>query len=158
MDLDHIINWRRHDARITSSGQPSEAELGEIAALGVRTIINLAPHHNKGSLEDEQASVTAHGITYIHIPVEFENPTDGDFTAFCDAMNEAAVYPLHVHCIYNARVSAFFYKRARSGLGGDIEAAGARMESIWRPGNVWAAFIERHDDVDKPHRYAGDDY
>jgi len=28
------------------------------------------------------------GMTYIHIPVDFQNPTDGDFAQFCSAMEQ----------------------------------------------------------------------
>ena len=63
-----------------------------------------------------------------------------------------------VHCIYNARVSAFFYRYASEGRGGDQAAALALMDSIWRPGGVWADFIGKPADSNLPNRYAGDDY
>jgi hypothetical protein len=39
-DPETIYNWRRLDDRITTSGQPTEAQLADIHALGVRHIIN----------------------------------------------------------------------------------------------------------------------
>ena len=47
-------------------------------------------------------------MTYIHIPVDFEKPTDRDFDQFCSAMEQLKEVPVHVHCIANYRVSAFF--------------------------------------------------
>jgi hypothetical protein len=41
-DPETICNWRRVDDRITTSGQPTELQLADIRALGVRHIINLA--------------------------------------------------------------------------------------------------------------------
>ena len=50
--------------------------------------------------------------------------------------------PVHVHCIANYRVSAFFYRYRRDVQGMDDVAARAEMEQIWRPEGVWAAFIQ----------------
>jgi hypothetical protein len=40
-DPETIYNWRRLDDRITTSGQPTEPQLADIHALGVRHIVNL---------------------------------------------------------------------------------------------------------------------
>ena len=40
-DPEAIYNWRRLDYRITTSGQPTEKQLADIHALGVRHIVNL---------------------------------------------------------------------------------------------------------------------
>ena len=155
---DKILNWRRWDERITLSGQPSEEELDQIARFGVAHVINLGPYDNKGALKDEPGTVLALGMGYTHIPVDFEAPTQVDFDTFCQALGEQPTDPLHVHCIYNARVSAFFYRYAIEGRGGDVDAAFALMDGIWRPGGTWATFIGRPEDADKPNRYLGYDY
>lgn len=157
-DLPHILNWRRITARLTTSGQPSEEQLGDIRNLGVSHIINLGPHHNTGALKDEAGSVAALGMTYIYIPVEFEAPTDQDFEDFKSAVEGLPDAKIHVHCIYNARVSAFFYRYAKAGFDMSEADAFANMEGIWRPGDDWAAFVDRADAVGQPNRYAGDDY
>ena len=157
-DLPEILNWRRVNDKITLSGQPSEEQLGEIRDLGVTHVINLGPHHNKGALDDEPGLVAALGMEYVYIPVEFENPTDDDFALFCDALERLADTQIHVHCIYNARVSAFFYRYSKMGRGLPEADALALMESIWRPGKDWAAFLALPDADDQPNRYAGDDY
>ncbi len=157
-NLAHIINWRQLNDKITLSGQPTEEQLKEIKDLGVTHIINLGPHHNKGALEDEAASVVALGMTYIYIPVEFDNPTDADYEEFCTALENLKDTQIHVHCIYNARVTAFFYRYAKSGKGGSQADAFSMMEGIWRPGNDWAQFIGNKDAVGKPNLYAGYDY
>src|SRR5215211_8006309 len=82
-DPETIYNWRRLDDRITTSGQPTEPQLADIQALGVRHIINLGLHTHEKALPDEAASVSRLGMTYIHIPVDFQNPTDRDFDQFC---------------------------------------------------------------------------
>ncbi|MDA8747259.1 protein tyrosine phosphatase family protein [Litoreibacter sp.] len=156
--MQDVINWRRLDAQVTTSGQPTEAQLAQIKALGVRDVINLGPHSNKGALVDEAGTVAELGMRYVYIPVDFDAPTDTDFAAFCSAMAQVGETSVHVHCIYNARVSAFFYRYAQEGRGGSVDEAFARMDGIWRPGGVWAEFIGKDADIDLPNRYAGDDY
>jgi len=140
-DLHSIYNWHRIDDRITTSGQPSESQLMAIAASGVERVINLALHDSPRALPDEAASVAHLGMTYVHIPVDFKNPTEADFTAFCAALAAAPDVPVHVHCAANYRVSAFFYRYRRDVLGMDQEAARAELEKIWQPDPIWSAFI-----------------
>jgi protein tyrosine phosphatase (PTP) superfamily phosphohydrolase (DUF442 family) len=157
-DLPEVLNWRRLNNLITLSGQPTESQLSQIKELGVTHIINLGPHTNKGALPDEAGTVAKLGMIYVYIPVDFQNPTVADFNAFCEALATAKGQSIHVHCIYNARVSAFFYRYAQSGNGGSVDDAFALMDGIWRPGGVWANFIGNTADVEQPNRYAGDDY
>jgi protein tyrosine phosphatase (PTP) superfamily phosphohydrolase (DUF442 family) len=142
-DSQSIYNWRRLDDRITTSGQPTETQLADIEALGVRHVMNLALHTHEKALPDERGSLGRLGISYIHIPVDFQNPTDQDFEKFCSAMEELKDVPVHVHCIANYRVSAFFYRYRRDVLGWDDAKARAEMEAIWYPEGVWADFISR---------------
>ncbi len=156
--LTDIINYRRINDLITTSGQPSEAQLSVLKADGVTHVVNLGPHWNKGALPDETASLAALNIPYTYIPVDFNAPTDADFEQFCAALDTLKDQKIHVHCIYNARVSAFFYRYATAGKGGDPQVQFDQMDGIWRPGGVWADFIANPADADKPNRYAGDDY
>ena len=72
-DPEAIYIWRRLDYRITTSGQPTEKQLADIHALGVRHIVNLGLHAHEKALPDETASVSRLGMTYIHIPFDFQN-------------------------------------------------------------------------------------
>lgn len=146
-----IPNWLRIDGRLTTSGQPTEEQLVALRDLDVEYVINLALHTHERALKDEAGSVTALGMAYVHIPVEFDNPTEDDFARFCDTMKAAGDAIVHVHCIVNARVSAFLYRYRRDVLGLDERSARAVMERVWRPGGVWAAFIGDHAAVGLPH-------
>ena len=140
-DPDFIFNWRRLDERTTTSGQPTESQLADIAALGVRHIVNLGLHGHPKALPDEAASVAALGMAYIHIPVDFANPTQADFDRFHSVLEELRDVPVHVHCIANYRVSAFFYRYRRDVLGMEESRARADLDALWHPDAVWAAFI-----------------
>lgn len=153
-----VLNWRRLDDRITTSGQPNEAALAAIADLGVAHVVNLALHTHEQALPDEAASVAALGMTYTHIPVAFDDPTDADFARFCAAMAATGDAPVHVHCILNARVTAFVLRWRRDVVGAGVAEAKAMMDSVWRPGGVWAAFVGDKATVDMPHRFSGREY
>lgn len=140
-DPETIYNWHRLDARLTTSGQPTEAQLASLPALGVTHVINLGLHTHEKALPGEAASCAARGLRYIHIPVDFKNPTEADFAQFCAALGATADAPVHVHCIANYRVSAFFYRYRREVLGMDEALAAKDLTAIWRPDPVWAAFI-----------------
>ena len=72
-DPETIYNWRRLDDRITTSGQPTEPQLADLRALGIRHIINLGLHSHEKALPDEAASLSRLGMTYPH-PGRFSEP------------------------------------------------------------------------------------
>jgi len=80
-DPEDIYNWRRLDERLTTSGQPTEAQLQAIAALGVECVVNLGLHSHAKALADERASVEALGMDYVHQPVEFSQAEPQVFPA-----------------------------------------------------------------------------
>ena len=151
-DPSQIYHWRRLNKRVTTSGQPSEDELREIAALGVTHIINLGMHDHEKALADEAASVSALGMSYIHIPVEFGDPTDQDFSQFCGELENLQDKTVHIYCIANLRVTSFLYRYQRDVL--NLPEADARrlMDSVWRPGGVWAKFIGDDASIALEHR------
>jgi uncharacterized protein (TIGR01244 family) len=142
-DPEGIYNWRRLDDRITTSGQPTEQQLADIRALGVKHVVNLGLHTHEKALPDEAASVGGLGMEYIHIPVDFQNPTEQDFQQFCTVLEQLKDVPVHVHCIANARVSAFFYRYRRDVGGMDEARAKAEMQAVWQPRGVWVEFVKR---------------
>lgn len=142
-DPTDIYHWHRMDARITTSGQPTAAQLAALAALGVRCVINLAPHEGRFALPGEAETVRALGMEYLNIPVDFAAPAEADFAAFAAAMHWLQGQTVHVHCAANYRVSAFFARYRRDVLGQPEPEARAHLAGIWTPNPVWAAFIDR---------------
>lgn len=147
-DPDTMANWQRLSPEVTTSGRLSAGDIDRLAALGVRHVINLALTESPGALADEAALLAAAGIGYSHIPVPFDAPQESQFAAFRAALEEAG-RPLHVHCIMNWRVSAFFYRWHRDHCGMAEAEARALMARQWQPDagergewQVWAAFIE----------------
>ena len=145
-DPTDIRNFLRLSPRITTSGALGEADPQRLAAMGARRVINLALHSHREALADPPGAMAQAGLGYTHIPVPFDAPNEAHYRAFIAAL-EADETPVHVHCIMNWRVSAFFYRwNWTSGM--DEASARRQMERVWTPETnkhpaapAWAAFI-----------------
>jgi len=80
-------------------------------------------------------------MKYIHIPVAFDAPQEGDLLAFFEAMEEHRKENMFLHCAANMRVSAFLglYKAIKRSE--PTDEAFALMKTIWEPNFVWSSFI-----------------
>jgi protein tyrosine phosphatase (PTP) superfamily phosphohydrolase (DUF442 family) len=139
-----IYNFRPIEDALSTSGQPTEAQLRVAASEGYDVIINLALHdHPRYSLPDETGLVQALGMEYVHIPVQFDDPQEDDLLAFIEAMEMHKNKKILVHCAANMRVTAFLglYRVINQGKA-EIEAF-KPMRSVWEPDDVWSSFISR---------------
>ncbi|MBP6016055.1 MAG: protein tyrosine phosphatase family protein [Candidatus Promineofilum sp.] len=145
MSSEEIYNYLKVNDRLITGGQPTEDQLRETAAEGFTAIINLAPVNPPYTPEDEAGLVQSLGLTYIHIPVDWRNPTDDDFAAFEAAMIRLPAEKVLIHCAANFRVTAFYSLYARRHLGWTEEQAQALRQIIWANDRypVWEAFIGR---------------
>ena len=141
--LSAIHNYRAVDDRLGTSGQPTQAQLADVARAGFTTVINLALHDDpRYSLADEAGAVRSLALDYVHIPVQFAAPKQSELLAFFDAMDARTEEKVWVHCAANYRVTAFLglYRMVRQGW--PRERACELMDGLWKPNDVWAAFIE----------------
>ena len=146
MSIDEIYNARQVDDHLLTSGQPTEEQLRAVAAAGIDTVVNLAPHDASNALADEPGLLRALGLTYHHVPVVFANPTEEDFAAFEQVMAELPPESRTlVHCAANFRVSAFYGLYGIKRLGWSVEQAEAFRAPIWDGSDypVWEAFISQ---------------
>ena len=144
MSTEDIYNFRRVNDRISIGGQPSEDQLRAAAADGFQTVINLATEDLRYALADEASLVRSLGMTYQHIPVEWENPQSSDFAQFEAAMQAHSAGKLLIHCAANFRVSAFYSLYALKHLGWTEAQADEFRSSIWAGSDypVWTKFID----------------
>jgi protein tyrosine phosphatase (PTP) superfamily phosphohydrolase (DUF442 family) len=140
--LNEIYEFRRITDKLGTGGQPTEAQFSEIRNEGFEVVVNLALPTSDNAIANEGSVVTALGMTYIHIPVNFANPTANDFQAFCGIMDALHSRKVFVHCAANKRVSAFIYLRRVLKQGHDAVAAKAEMDALWQPDCVWTRFID----------------
>ena len=144
MSISEIYNVVEVNDRLVTAGQPTEAQLRSAATEDVDTVINLAPADSRSALPDEAALVRTLGMTYHHIPVAWDNPTEADFAAFERVMT--ALPPESrtlLHCAANFRVSAFYGLYGITQLGWSIDQAESFRAPIWDGSDypVWESFI-----------------
>jgi protein tyrosine phosphatase (PTP) superfamily phosphohydrolase (DUF442 family) len=140
--VEDILNYRYISNKLTTSGQPTAQELSLIKRLGFTTILNLAPSNASNALPDEQAIVTALGMEYVNIPVDWGTPTVDDFVQFCTVMKAHQDQPIYVHCAMNMRVSVFVYLYRYLILGVPESEAYQSVTIIWQPNETWQKFIK----------------
>jgi protein tyrosine phosphatase (PTP) superfamily phosphohydrolase (DUF442 family) len=143
MALAEIRNFEDVDERLGTAGQPTEAQLGDVAGAGYQAVVNLGLLDPKYCLANEAASVGALGLGYRHIPVQFDAPAVEDFQAFAATMDEWKGKKVFVHCAANYRASAFLALYGELRLGWTRERADALAGKLWKPNDTWRAFIAR---------------
>jgi uncharacterized protein (TIGR01244 family) len=115
---------------LSVAGKLDRADIEELAAAGVRTIINNRPDgEDPGQLSAAEARRIAevHDIAYHHIPVTAATLSRADVDAF-SAVLHAAPGPVVAHCRSGTR-SALLWALTRMREGGDtlsLIAAAAR--------------------------------
>ena len=141
-----IYNYQFLDEKLSSSGMPTAKQMKEVADAGVKVVINLALNTSPGALPNENSVVKSLGMKYIHIPVEWNNPTKENLDEFFSAMNEHKEKKILVHCQANYRASSFIMMYRVLRLGWKKEAAVPSMEKIWNPEDfpVWQKFIDEN--------------
>jgi uncharacterized protein (TIGR01244 family) len=141
-----IYHFLQLNENLYSSGMPTAEQMKEAAEAGVQVVINLALTTSQGALENEDQLAESLGMKYIHIPVEWNNPTRQNLQDFFTAMQEHEEIKMLVHCQANYRVTAFvaLYRILREGWNKD--EAFAVMNRMWNPEDfpVWQKFIDEN--------------
>ncbi len=149
MSIQDIRNFHKVNDQIITGGQPTEEQLRAVAAEGAKAVINLATIDPRYSLPDEAGLVQSLGMSYHHIPVEWENPKESDFDAFENVMQQLLDQKILIHCVANFRVTAFYSLYALKNLGWTEAQADAFRASVWAGSNypIWEKFIQKMKDM-----------
>lgn len=142
--LTTITNFLLINEQIATAGQPTKEQLPLIKDFGYQVVINLALRDSPNAILDEEKILTNLGLTYIHIPVIWENPKEDELFSFFSTMQQHGNHKIFIHCVLNMRVSAFLYLYRIRILKEKLEIAKADLEKIWKPDGVWLKFIEEH--------------
>jgi len=129
--------------RIDTSAQPSAQQLAGLKQAGYDLVVNLAPPHTPGSIENEGSLVASSGITYINIPVDWNNPQISDFDLFSDILDNAGQRHILVHCQVNRRSSLFTFLYRVAHENADVDQAYENVTSIWSPEPHWLEFANK---------------
>ncbi|MEJ2480111.1 MAG: protein tyrosine phosphatase family protein [Acidihalobacter sp.] len=141
MSLHEIINVRQVLPHLLTGGQPTEAELAAVASEGYTHVVNLGLLDPAYCLADEAGLARQLGMSYHHIPVDFQHPRLGELQAFAQ---EFAAHPgerLFVHCAMNYRASAFTALVLEKDFGWDRAEADELIRDVWEPYGAWPEFV-----------------
>jgi protein tyrosine phosphatase (PTP) superfamily phosphohydrolase (DUF442 family) len=140
--MNKILNYVKINELISTSGQPKIEELELIANEGFEVVINLAMPTTSNALENEDKIVTSLNMSYIHIPVDFENPKLSDLKLFLNILQALGANKVWIHCAKNYRVSAFMYVYHKYILHTPFEQIDLSIFDMWQPSSVWQELMK----------------
>jgi len=139
--VEEIVNYREYSASLSSSGQPTEAQLESVAGAGFERVVFLAFSDHHESLANEDRVVKRLGMEYAHIPVDWDAPQSGDFYMFAGLMNREPGKRTLVHCQVNFRASTFSFLYRVLYQDVPVDVAKDDLNSVWVPNNTWRKLI-----------------
>ena len=90
-----IKNFGQMDERFYRGARPKQEDFKDLAALGIKTVIDLT----EDPTENERSTIEALGMKYVHIPmVEKKYPTEEATSAFLKVSSDPATGKFFVHC------------------------------------------------------------
>lgn len=127
--------------RIVSAGQPSAAWLQTLRAQGFEAVVYLAPPTVPDAVREEPHIVASQGLLFIHLPIDFRQPTERDFDTFATLMHGLSERKVLVHCQVNMRASTLLFLYRVIHQRAAPEAAYANVTRIWSPNEVWMQLV-----------------
>lgn len=140
-DLEDMPNFHQYSAQFASAGQPTTKQLRTVKDSGFERVIYLAFSDDHTAIENEDGAVKKLGMDYIHIPVDFNNPTSSDFYAFVGVLQTGPAQKTLLHCQVNFRASSFSFLYRVIYDGVDVADAKEDMNLVWQPNETWRKFI-----------------
>ena len=142
--VEDLKNFLRLSDKLISSGMPSADQLKSVAESGVQVVINLALPTSNDALKDEENIVTDLGMSYINIPVVWNEPTRENLEDFMTAMKAHNNSSVLVHCQANYRATGFITMHRILRLGWEKENAFQDLKKIWNPADypIWQNFFD----------------
>jgi protein tyrosine phosphatase (PTP) superfamily phosphohydrolase (DUF442 family) len=105
-------NFGEVEDTLWRGARPTDKGLEQLAAKGVKTIVNL--ENDKKAVEHEGAWATAHGIRFVSIPLSVILPPKGEkIDQWLALANDPAARPLYFHCMQGrdrTGTAAFTYR------------------------------------------------
>jgi len=142
MAIEDIRNFVLVSDDLATAGQPSEAQMKDVARAGFEIVVNLGLLDPRYCLADEAGLAESLGMTYRHVPVDFAAPRLEDLDQFFDVMQLSRGKKVFAHCAANYRVSSFVALYGEARLGWSTEEADAHIRRVWTPNDTWSNFID----------------
>jgi protein tyrosine phosphatase (PTP) superfamily phosphohydrolase (DUF442 family) len=143
-ELATVYNYLKISEDLTTTGQIAYDQIEAIKKAGFEVVVNLAPA-NEGANALEGFLVTQQGMSYVQIPVSWQEPSMRDLQMFFDVMETNKDRKVFVHCFANMRVSAFVYLYRTLMQNVPEAQALADLNEIWEPLELeqWAGLIQQ---------------
>lgn len=135
-----IVNYVEYSPSLSSSGQPTAAQIGQLSDEGFERVVYLAFTDHESSLANEDRLVRSNGLQFAQVPVVWQQPTPADFELFSAVMQQSDARTL-VHCQINWRASSFTFLHRVVNLGVPIADAKLDLDKVWVPQPHWRDFI-----------------
>lgn len=146
--LEQIHNYHKVDPLLHTAGQVLPEHVPGLTRAGIQLVVNLAPASEKRNRK-EGFLLTSEGISYVQIPVKWDEPNDEDLQLFFALMEARSNRVTLVHCFANYRASAFTYLYRVLIEGVDETNAREDLHRVWtdeafEESPQWRTFIDRH--------------
>ena len=129
----HVI-----DASLATGGHFVGDGLDQLAEGGLEVVIDLRPEDPA----KRRARVTERGITYVHVPVSWEDPKPADFDRFRKALDAHRERNVLIQCAANYRASAMTYLYRTLVEAVPPEQARKDLDAVWRLNGTWREYVE----------------
>lgn len=140
--MNDIINYRKVNELISTSGQLTQEQFKNIKEEGFEVVISLVFNDESNPMRNEDEIVTNLGMVYFHIPVDFENPKVSDTKLFLNTLQALGSNKVWVHCTLNHRVSAFMYVYHKYILKTPFEQIDLSIFEQWGPEPIWQEIMK----------------
>ena len=146
--FEDIRNFLALSKDLFTAGMPKAEQLTDAAQKGVQTVINLTVAAADDALPNEKELLESLGVEYVHIPVEWGNPTRQNLEDFMNAMDAHKEARVLVHCQANYRATGFVMLYRVLRLGWKKEDAFQDLRKIWNPEKfpIWQSFIDQNSE------------
>lgn len=91
-----VSNYQKVSQALHRGGQPSAEEMQQLAADGVKTIIDL--RLGGYGVRHESALARRLGLNYFHLPMDYTTPALSKIVTFLDIVLNPRYQPVFVHC------------------------------------------------------------
>ena len=116
-----IYNFAKVNNRYYRGGQPIGEHYADLAAIGVKTIVNLT--NDSDGRAEEKALAEQYGMRYINIPMTTRKaPTEEQIATFMSIVDDPNGGAVYVHCVggrHRTGVMTAIYRMTKDGLSGD---------------------------------------
>ncbi len=99
-------------------------------------------HDSSNAIVNEDKVVTDLNMSYIHIPVVFENPTLKQLKFFLDVLSVNKERKVWIHCALNYRASAFMYIFHKYYLKTPFDEIDLSLLEQWQPDEKWQNILK----------------